>query len=82
MAFTTESPLVDFVFMGDSPSFGALVAQPRFGHLPNVIFEIFNEPIFQLWNETIKPYHEKIVSEPLLQITPVAGFGSMELGVS
>ncbi len=40
----------------------------RFGDKPNVIFEIFNEPIYQLWNETIKPYHEKIVSESLLQI--------------
>ena len=38
---------------------------PRFGNVPNVIFEIFNEPIFQLWNETIKPYHERIVSVPL-----------------
>lgn len=34
----------------------------EFGDKPNVIFEIFNEPIYQLWNETIKPYHEKIVS--------------------
>ena len=34
----------------------------RFGQEPNVIFEIFNEPIYQSWNETIKPYHEKIVS--------------------
>ncbi|CAK9097188.1 4-beta-glucanase) [Durusdinium trenchii] len=34
----------------------------KYGHHPNVIFEIFNEPIFQAWNTTIKPYHEKIVS--------------------
>eukprot|EP00913_Durusdinium_trenchii_P016319 g15338.t1 len=39
----------------------------KYGHHPNVIFEIFNEPIFQAWNTTIKPYHEKIVSESCLQ---------------
>ena len=26
-----------------------------------MIFEVFNEPIFQLWNTTIKPYHEELV---------------------
>lgn len=31
------------------------------GHYPNVIFEIYNEPIRQSWPETVKPYHEDII---------------------
>ena len=34
----------------------------EYGEFPNVIFEIYNEPIKQSWANTIKPYHEKIVS--------------------
>ncbi|CAJ1393160.1 unnamed protein product [Effrenium voratum] len=33
----------------------------RYGSYPNVIFEVFNEPIKQSWEEVIKPYHEMIV---------------------
>ena len=34
----------------------------EYGEFPNVIFEIYNEPIKQSWSQTIKPYHERIVS--------------------
>lgn len=37
-------------------------AAQKYGNVPNVIFEIYNEPIRQNWSETIKPYHERIVS--------------------
>ncbi|CAJ1447053.1 unnamed protein product [Effrenium voratum] len=33
----------------------------KYGSYPNVIFEVFNEPIKQSWEEVIKPYHEMIV---------------------
>lgn len=33
----------------------------EYGEFPNVIFEIYNEPIAQDWSQTIKPYHERIV---------------------
>lgn len=32
-----------------------------YGHLPNVLFETFNEPIRQSWGQEIKPYHEEIL---------------------
>eukprot|EP00438_Fugacium_kawagutii_P022615 Skav211579 [mRNA] locus=scaffold2913:25091:28077:+ [translate_table: standard] len=37
-------------------------AAQKYGNVPNVIFEIYNEPIRQNWSLTIKPYHERIVS--------------------
>ena len=33
----------------------------EYGEFPNVIFEIYNEPLAQDWSQTIKPYHERIV---------------------
>ncbi|MDR0306833.1 MAG: glycoside hydrolase family 5 protein [Chitinispirillales bacterium] len=33
-----------------------------YGHYPNIIYEIFNEPERVSWSETVKPYSEKIVS--------------------
>merc|ERR1719497_214876 len=33
-----------------------------YGHSPNVLFEVFNEPIKQAWGSTLKPYHEELVS--------------------
>lgn len=35
----------------------------EFGHLPNVLYETFNEPIRQDWSTEIKPYHEAVISE-------------------
>lgn len=34
----------------------------RYGHLPNVIWEPYNEPLQVSWSNTIKPYHEAVVS--------------------
>jgi len=33
-----------------------------YGHLPNILFETFNEPIYQSWSHAIKPYHEQILN--------------------
>jgi endoglucanase len=33
-----------------------------YGHLPNVLYEPFNEPINQSWSGTIKPYHNELIS--------------------
>jgi len=34
----------------------------KYGQLPNVLFEVFNEPMKQPWDTVIKPYHERLVS--------------------
>ncbi|MFP4164842.1 MAG: glycoside hydrolase family 5 protein [Chitinispirillaceae bacterium] len=34
----------------------------RYGEHPNVIYEIFNEPIKVSWSEVVKPYSERIVA--------------------
>eukprot|EP00406_Dinophysis_acuminata_P058601 CAMPEP_0179267518 /NCGR_PEP_ID=MMETSP0797-20121207/29968_1 /TAXON_ID=47934 /ORGANISM="Dinophysis acuminata, Strain DAEP01" /LENGTH=333 /DNA_ID=CAMNT_0020975775 /DNA_START=27 /DNA_END=1025 /DNA_ORIENTATION=- len=33
----------------------------KYGKYPNVLFEVFNEPLQQDWASVIKPYHETIV---------------------
>ncbi len=33
-----------------------------YGHLPNVIFEVFNEPLELSWSSTLVPYHETVLS--------------------
>merc|ERR1712048_356953 len=32
-----------------------------YGHIPNVLFEPFNEPEAQGWLDVIKPYHEELI---------------------
>lgn len=34
----------------------------RYGGYPNVLFEVFNEPMLQRWEDAIKPYHESLVA--------------------
>ncbi|MGW5557139.1 cellulase family glycosylhydrolase [Micromonospora sp. NPDC003944] len=34
----------------------------RYGHLPNVIWEPYNEPLQVSWTTVIKPYHQAVVS--------------------
>lgn len=33
-----------------------------YGHLPNILYEPYNEPISQSWSASIKPYHNDIIS--------------------
>lgn len=35
----------------------------KYGHLPNVIYEIYNEPLKVSWDDTIKPFAEKVIKE-------------------
>jgi endoglucanase len=37
-------------------------AARRYGHLPNVIYEIWNEPVKVSWGDTVKPYAESIIA--------------------
>lgn len=34
----------------------------KYGHTPNVIYEIYNEPLDVSWSGTIKPYAEKVIA--------------------
>jgi endoglucanase len=34
----------------------------RYGHLPNVIWETFNEPLAVSWTSVLKPYHQAVVA--------------------
>lgn len=34
-----------------------------YGEFPNVIYEVFNEPLQVDWSADLKPYHERLVSE-------------------
>uniref|UniRef100_A0A7S1MMH0 Glycoside hydrolase family 5 domain-containing protein n=1 Tax=Alexandrium catenella TaxID=2925 RepID=A0A7S1MMH0_ALECA len=33
----------------------------RYASVPNVIFELFNEPVDQSWTEVLRPYHQRLV---------------------
>ena len=33
----------------------------KYGHYPHVIYEIYNEPLAVSWDETIKPYAERVI---------------------
>jgi endoglucanase len=46
---------------GEAEAFFSDLAE-RYGHLPNVIWETWNEPLQVSWNDVIKPYHEALVS--------------------
>ncbi|MCJ8312581.1 MAG: glycoside hydrolase family 5 protein [Saccharospirillaceae bacterium] len=35
----------------------------KYGHLPNVIYEIYNEPDYESWNNDIKPYAETVIQK-------------------
>ena len=34
----------------------------RYGDKPNIIYEIYNEPLVVSWDEVVKPYHEKVIA--------------------
>jgi endoglucanase len=41
-----------------------------YGGYPNVIYELWNEPIKQSWSDEIKPYTQKIIDEAIRPIDP------------
>lgn len=44
----------------EAKQFFAIVAR-RYGHLPNVIYETYNEPLNVSWKEVLKPYHQAVI---------------------
>jgi len=48
-------------FQADAVSFFTEMAQ-TYGHQPNVIYEIYNEPITRNWSGAIKPYAEEVIA--------------------
>jgi endoglucanase len=48
-------------YLPEAQSFFGEVAQ-RYGHLPHIIYEPWNEPVKQSWAQVIKPYHEAVIS--------------------
>jgi endoglucanase len=59
--------IVDFhaheanLVQSEAEAFFSDLAQ-RYGHLPNVIWETWNEPLQVSWSDVIKPYHESVTS--------------------
>ncbi|HEY0655564.1 MAG TPA: endo-1,4-beta-xylanase, partial [Chryseosolibacter sp.] len=48
-------------YQNDAVSFFTEVAR-RYGALPNIIYEPWNEPVNHSWSKTIKPYHEAVIA--------------------
>lgn len=48
-------------FQSDAVAFFQQMAQ-KYGSFPNVIYEIYNEPLQVSWTNTIKPYSEAVIS--------------------
>jgi len=46
--------------VGEARSFFGEMAS-KYGSYPNVLYETFNEPIYQSWAGVIKPYHEQVI---------------------
>ncbi len=45
----------------EAKAFFAEVAQ-KYGDKPNIIYEIYNEPLNVAWNTVLKPYHEQVIA--------------------
>jgi aryl-phospho-beta-D-glucosidase BglC (GH1 family) len=47
--------------LGEAQAFFTHIAK-RYGHLPNVMYEIYNEPLDSTdWNTVVKPYAERVI---------------------
>ena len=49
-------------FEAEAKAFFAEVAQ-KYGDSPNIIYEIYNEPLNVSWDNVLKPYHEAVIAE-------------------
>ncbi|WP_109299345.1 glycoside hydrolase family 5 protein [Aquimarina sp. AU474] len=45
----------------DAKSFFSEIAQ-KYGDQPNIIYEIYNEPLNVSWVDVLKPYHEQVIA--------------------
>lgn len=48
-------------FLDEAKTFFSHIAQ-KYGSYPNIIYEIYNEPLKVSWSETIKPYSEAVIA--------------------
>lgn len=46
----------------EAKTFFTEVAQ-KYGDEPNIIYELYNEPLDVSWNDVLKPYHEAVLAE-------------------
>lgn len=49
-------------YEAQAKAFFTEVAQ-KYGNQPNIIYEIYNEPLNVSWNTILKPYHESVIAE-------------------
>jgi len=49
-------------YLEEAKAFFTEVAQ-KYGDKPNIIYEIYNEPLEVSWNDVLKPYHEAVLTE-------------------
>ena len=73
-------------FRDESVEFFREMAQ-RYGETPNVIYEIYNEPITRDWSGTIKPYSEAVIAaireiDPDNLIIVGTGFFSQDVDIA
>lgn len=47
-------------FLEEAKTFFSYIAK-KYGSYPNVIYEIYNEPLKVSWSETVKPYCEEVI---------------------
>ncbi|WP_298503128.1 glycoside hydrolase family 5 protein [uncultured Maribacter sp.] len=49
-------------YVEEAKTFFSEVAQ-KYGNQPNIIYEIYNEPLDVSWDTVLKPYHEAVIEE-------------------
>jgi endoglucanase len=49
-------------YLEEAKSFFAEVSK-KYGAVPNIIYETYNEPLDVSWDKVLKPYHEAIIAE-------------------
>lgn len=49
-------------YQEEAKAFFAEVAQ-KYGNQPNIIYELYNEPLDVAWDTVLKPYHEAVLAE-------------------
>lgn len=49
-------------YLEESKAFFGEVSK-KYGHLPNIIYETYNEPLDVSWTSVLKPYHEAVIAQ-------------------
>ncbi|MBN2510260.1 MAG: glycoside hydrolase family 5 protein [Spirochaetales bacterium] len=56
-------------YLEEEKAFFSLIAR-EYGHTPNIIYEIWNEPTSMSWSRQIKPYCEAVINEAIRPYDP------------